>query len=291
MNLDRQATLALLCATAVWGATFVSVKDALAHSDAFTFLMFRFAVGALSAAVFAGPSALRWVTWHTVARPGVWLGVLLYGGYALQTLGLQSIGPARSAFITGTCVLLVPFASWAASRRRPASKAFVASVLALVGLHVLTGLSPGGAVPMGDVLTLGCAGMYALHITAMSRVPDGLPLMPLTAVQLAVVSVLSSLSLPLVSVRLESTPSYWDAVLFTGVVASAMALAVQGWAQRRIPAVRAAVIYALEPLFAIAWAAVCGLGWPSKEELVGGALILTALWVSESPARETLESR
>lgn len=133
--------------------------------------------------------------------------------------------------------------------------------------------------------------MYALHITAMSRVPDGLPLMPLTAVQLAVVSVLSSLSLPLVSVRLESTPSYWDAVLFTGVVASAMALAVQGWAQRRIPAVRAAVIYALEPLFAIAWAAVCGLGWPSKEELVGGALILTALWVSESPARETLESR
>lgn len=201
----------------------------------------------------------------------------------MQTQGLETTSPARSAFITGLSVLFVPFISWALSGHRPSVRAFVASVLALIGLQRLTGFSLGEAIPLGDALTVGCAVLYAFHIALMSRLPDGSPPLTLAAVQLLVVCVLSFISLLVVERRLSSTPAFWAAVLFTGVVASALAVGVQVWAQRRVPAVRAAVIYSLEPVFAIGWAQVTGLGWPTPAEAVGGAVMMAAVLISELP--------
>lgn len=275
------ATAALLAATAVWGATFVTVKDALAASDSFTFLALRFGVGALAAALLSLPGLRDVGRWSAVVRPGLILGVLLYGGYTLQTVGLETTTPARAAFITGLTVVFVPFVSWRLSGQRPPPRAFLAPLVALVGLQRLTGVSLSDPIPTGDALTLGCAVLYACHIAATGRLGQGLPSLPLTAVQLAVVAVLSAASLPLVERRFEPTGGYWAAVLFTGVVASAAAIGVQVWAQTQITAVRAAVIYSLEPVFALTWALVTGLGWPSGAELAGGAFILGAVLISE----------
>lgn len=276
MNSTR--TLAMLLITAVWGATFVTVKDALVASDTFTFLALRFAAGAVTAGVLA----LR-ADWRGVIVPGLKLGVVLFGGYALQTLGLEYSSPSRSAFVTGLTVLFVPFVTWRFTRVRPPVRAFVAPVIALGGLWVMTQISLGGAPPVGDLLTLGCAVLYAFHIALTTRLGAGRPAVALTAVQLAVVSGLSALCLPFVTTKFAPTPSYWGAVLFTGVVASALAISVQVWAQKALSAARAAVIYSLEPVFALAWAAVCGAGWPTTHELVGGAVILLAVLVSEVP--------
>ncbi|MGV3625195.1 MAG: DMT family transporter [Archangium sp.] len=274
-------TLALLAATAVWGGTFVTVKDALDASDTFTFLAWRFLIGAVAAAAMALVATRSPAEWKRVLEPGLQLGVLLYAGYALQTLGLETTTPARSAFVTGLTVLFVPFVTWGFTKQRPQARAFIAPVLALFGLQRLTGVTWGDALPLGDVLTLGCAVAYAFHISATSRLGEGLPALPLTAVQLSVVSLLSGFSIPFVQHRFAPTPAYWGAVLFTGIVASALAIGVQVWAQKSLSAVRAAVIYALEPVFALLWSAMSGLGWPSASELVGGAFILLAVLVSE----------
>ena len=276
----RLATLALLGATAVWGGTFVTVKDALAQSDSFTFLLLRFSVGALAAGVMAG-RGLQPGDWGRVWRPGLLLGGLLFGGYLFQTLGLETSTPARSAFITGLTVIFVPFVTWRVTRVRPPGRAFVAPFIALVGLQRLTGFSWNEPIPPGDALTLGCAVLYAFHIVTTSRVGQGVPSMALTAVQLLVVALLSGACLPFVARRFEPTPQFWVAVVFTGVMASAVAIGVQVWAQGQLTAVRAAVIYALEPVFALSWAAMSGLGFPSAPELVGGVFILAAVLVSE----------
>ena len=279
-------TFGLLAATAVWGATFVTVKDALAASDTFTFLTLRFAAGALAAAVLSvaiapwAPVEQRGFS-RTLLRPGLVLGVLLFGGYALQTLGLETTTPARSAFITGLTVIFVPFVSWRLDRKRPPVRAFVAPLVAVIGLQQLTGVSWSSSIPLGDALTLGCAVVYAGHIAAMGRYAKGLPALPLTAVQLGVVALLSAGTLPFVARRFVPTTGYVGAVVFTGVVASALALGLQAWAQRRLSAARAAVIYSLEPVFALGWAVVTGLGWPTAAELVGGAFILAAVLISE----------
>ena len=274
-------TAALLLATAVWGATFVTVKDALAASDSFTFLVLRFGVGAIAAAGLAFALRRGAPFSRAVIAPGLGLGVLLFVGYTLQTVGLETTTPARSAFITGLTVVFVPFVSWRLNGKRPPARAFFAPLVALAGLQRLTGVTFSQAVPVGDALTLGCAVVYAFHIVGMGKWGTGLPALELTAVQLAVVTVLSAAALPFVERRFEPTASYWGAVLFTGVVASALAIGIQVWAQAQINATRAAVIFSVEPVFAIAWAAAMGRGWPGVPELVGGGFILLAVLISE----------
>lgn len=274
------ATVALLVATMVWGGTFVTVKDALAGADAYTFLALRFAIGAVVAALLAVKASRA--EWRAALRPGLGLGVVLFGGYLLQTLGLQFTSPARSAFVTGLTVIFVPFVAWRLERQRPPVRSFIAPVLALVGLQRLTGVTWGGAVPVGDALTLGCAVLYALHIAATSRFGRGRHPLALTAIQLAVVSVLSTACLPFVERRFESTGVVWFGVVFTGVFASALAIGAQVWSQARLTAVRAAVIYSLEPVFALALQAAVGQGWPTAMEWVGGGFIFAAVLLESS---------
>ncbi len=273
---------ALLGATAVWGATFVTVKDALASSDTFTFLALRFAVGALAAGAFAWRHLREREVWR---RGGV-LGLLLFGGYALQTVGLETISPARAAFLTGLTVVFVPFVSWGLTGRSPPWPAFVAPAVAMVGLQQLTGFTfDGEPLHRGDVLTVGCALVYAGHIATTShlaaRAKVAADPWAVTAVQLLLVAALATASLPFVEVRFTPNPGYWAAVVFTGVAASALAIGVQVWAQQRLSATRAAVIYSLEPVFALAWAGAMGAGWPTPAEWVGGGFILAAVLTSE----------
>ncbi len=278
-----RADVALLAVTAVWGGTFVTVKDALGAADPFTFLALRFSVGALAAAALAGPSLRD----ARVLRHGAVLGLLLFAGYALQTLGLATITPSRSAFITGLTVVFVPFTSAAVAAWPPSTpwrlpRASLLSVpIAAVGLWRLTGVDLTAPLARGDLLTLGCAVAYACHVAATGRLARGLPPMATVAVQLFVVAALSSLTVPWVEHRLVLGPSLVGAVLLTGLVASALAISVQVWAQAHTSALRAAVIFSLEPAFALAFAVVLGLGWPQRDELVGGALVVAAVLVSE----------
>jgi drug/metabolite transporter (DMT)-like permease len=280
----------------VWGGTFVTVKDALAGADTYSFLALRFAIGAVTAFALAAALARRFpehrvTDWPRLLRAGGLLGLLLFGGYLLQTLGLERTTPARSAFVTGLTVIFVPFVAWRLERKAPPVRAFIAPFIAVFGLQQLTGVGFGDAIPSGDALTLGCAVLYAVHIALMSRVSRGLPPLALTALQLAIVSALATACLPFVERRFENTGAVWFGVLFTGVFASALAIGAQVWSQARISAVRAAVIYSLEPVFVLALSALTGAGWPSAVELRGGALILLAVLVSEVPLRSVLRSR
>jgi len=269
----------LLLITAVWGVTFVVVKDALEGADPITFLTLRFGLGAVVAAVVARRALLN--------KPWPWpgaltLGTLLFVGYAFQTFGLESTTPSRSAFITGLCVILVPFVSTVLFRRRPPVLALLGAVVAVVGLGILTDFHPGGPLPLGDLLTLGCAVAYAFHISLTEKFSANTDPVALVALQLTVVAVLSALSLPFVERRLVSSTSLWVAVAVTGIVASAMAISLQTWAQSKTTAVRASVIFALEPVFAIAWGAILGHGTMEPHEWLGGALIILGVVVASA---------
>ena len=114
------ALLALIAVTAVWGFTFVQVKDALELYPLFAFLAVRFAIASV---VLAAPAARRM---RTLGRPG-WvagaaLGLLLALGYGLQTAGLERTTVSSAGFITGLYVVFTPLLALAAlpDARRPA---------------------------------------------------------------------------------------------------------------------------------------------------------------------------
>ena len=271
----------LLVITAVWGITFVVVKDALDGADPMTFLALRFGLGALVAGVAARKSLRTYVPW----RGGLTLGALLFIGYVFQTFGLAYTTPSRSAFITGLCVILVPFVSTLLFRRWPPVLAVAGAIIALIGTAVLTDAQLSGPLPLGDLLTLGCAVAYAFHIALTEKFSSRSDPVSLVALQLAVVAVLSTCTLPLVERRFVPSANLFVAVAITGIIASALAISLQTWAQTKTTAVRASVIFALEPVFAIAWGATLGREALSGHELFGGGLIILGVIVaSAAPA-------
>ncbi len=277
-----KADLALVAITALWGATFVVVKDALANADTFSFLAIRFAVGATAATVLAGRSLLT----PGVLRYGALLSVLLFLGFALQTAGLRFTTESRSAFITGLAVVLVPFASIVFFRRWPQVPSLIGVSIAAIGLYVLTGglggtAATSGETLVGDLLTLGCAITFAFHITLTERFAPRVPPVALVAVQLWGVCLLSTACLPFVETRISWTGDLIGAVLFCGLFASALAISVQTWAQARTTAVRAALIFSLEPVFASSLSVVLGREELGQRELVGGLLTVLAVVIAE----------
>ncbi|HVG60297.1 MAG TPA: DMT family transporter [Hyalangium sp.] len=273
-----QADSALMLLTVLWGTTFVVVKDALSDGDPFSFLALRFGVGAVVLSVLSGRKMLSPI--H-LRRGGV-LGLFLFVGFAFQTVGLKYTTPSRSAFITGLYVLLVPGVMLVLFRRVPRMSSLVGVVLSAMGLYYLTGAEVSSAgLSRGDLLTLGCAVAYAFHIAFTDRYAPKAEAGALVAVQLWVVALLSAACLPFVETRVEWTPAFLGAVAFCGVFASALALSVQTWAQARTSAVRAAIIYSLEPLFAGAFSVVLGYETLGVREWVGGGLIVLGVLVAE----------
>ena len=273
------ADLALLAVAAVWGLTFAVVQRALDAAGPFSFLAARFALAAVVLGVAFPRRVLRLD--RGLVRFGVLMGVWLTVGYALQTVGLLYTTASRSGFITGLSVVLVPVLSLAVSRVRPGIASAAAVVLAASGLYLLAA-PRGGGLNLGDLLTLGCALAFALHIVTTARAAPRHDPVPLAFCQIATTAVICA---GLVAVwegpRLPLTAWTLSALAITGVLATAVAFSVQMWAQRRTSATHVAVIFTAEPVFAalFAWIIqheVLGLGG-----LAGGALIVAGILVAQ----------
>ncbi|MDQ1463349.1 MAG: hypothetical protein QOC73_290 [Actinomycetota bacterium] len=281
----KAPTLALVAVTAVWGSTFVVVKDAVEQMPVTDFLTWRFALAAL-AMLMLRPRAVA--TLGTAGRrAGLLLGLALGAGYLLQTLGLQTTSAAVSGFITGMFVVLTPLGAAVLLRQPPGRTAWLAVVLATVGLGFLAlrGFSIGG----GELLTLGCAAAFALHIVGLGRWAASYDVYGLAVVQLitvagmcAVVAVPGGLAVP-------PDAGVWGALALTALAATAVAFVVQTWAQAHLPPTRAAVVMTMEPVFAGLFAVVAGGERLGPRTLIGAALVLAAMVLTEVGPRRGAE--
>ncbi len=281
----RLATVALLGITAIWGFTFVVVKDALGNADAVSLLALRFALASVIACAVCGPAQLR--------VPGLWkaggiLSLSLTLGYQLQTWGLEHTTPARSAFITGLSVVGVPFCSWALDRKRPTAFAFLGAALAVIGLGLLTGAELGTGVALGDLLTLGCAASYAVHIALIGHYAARFSPIPLVAVQMVPTALLCAAVVPFANTHVTWSWPLVGALLLLAAVANVAGISIQTWAQARTPATRAALFYALEPVFAAALSVGLGREHPGAREWAGGVVLMLAVvlgqWTPRAPS-------
>jgi drug/metabolite transporter (DMT)-like permease len=245
------ALLVLLAVTAVWGVTFVQVKDAVAVYPLFAFLALRFAIASGTLAI-PGAARLRGLG-RAGLGAGVLAGALLGSGYALQTAGLERTTVSSTGFITGMYVVLTPLLALAVLRLRVGRGAWVGVVLATAGLALLAGVHRGS--PLGDLLVLAGAAVYSLQIVLMERYAPRYD-----AIAFTLVEMLSAFGgLLAIAVALRDLPfphgwTVWSALLVTGIFASALAFLAQTWAQRRTTAARTAVAFSMEPV----WAAFFG---------------------------------
>ena len=273
-----RALAVLVLVTAVWGVTFVQVKDAVVLYPLVAFFAVRFALGSAALAPFALPRV------GTLGREGVaaacLAGLLLGSAYAFQTAGLQRTTVSATGFVTGMQTVLTPVVGLLLFRTRVAAAAWLGVGLATAGLALLAGVHRGS--PAGDLLVLAGAAGFAVQIVVMGRFAPRYDALAFTFVELVAVCVgFTVLALARGELHVPHGATVWGALLVTGLFATAFAYLAQTWAQKRTTATRTALAFALEPV----WAAFFGVtlrgdslgaaGW------LGCAVIMAGIVVAE----------
>jgi drug/metabolite transporter (DMT)-like permease len=277
-----RALLALVVVTAVWGVTFVQVKDALELYPLFAFLAVRFAIASVALAPVAAPR-LRRAGW----KPATLLGGLLALGYALQTAGLDRTSVSSTGFITGLYVVFTPLFAYALFRIKVARVVVLGVGLSLVGLALLAGVGVGE--PGGDALVLAGAAAFSLQIALMERYAPRYDAVAFTFIEMLAAFVgFAVIAVALGQVEVPRGWTVWGALIVTGVFASALGFLVQTWAQRQLSAARTALAFAMEPV----WTAIFGF-WLAGDRLgavgwTGAALIMAGIVVAEPAAADAL---
>jgi len=283
------AYIALAGAALLFGATFVVVKEAVAVLPPLAFVGWRFLIGALALLLLGIPRG------RFIWRDGLVAGVLLFAGFALQTAGLAETSASNSGLITGLYVVFTPLLAAVVARHGVGLGTIAGTATAFGGLALLT-VGDGVTFAVGDLLTVGCAIAFAGHIVVLARVAFRHPVIPFTAIQLLVTALLSLAGSALIEGFPLPTGEVMPALIMTGLVVSGGAFLLQVWSQTVIGPTRTAIILALEPAFAAAFAA-----WILSERLdtrgwIGAALILTGIYLvlantgdrDELPAAEAI---
>jgi drug/metabolite transporter (DMT)-like permease len=279
LRLDRHV-VALLLVTVVWGLTFPILKIATASLSGVEISALRFLIAAICMAPFVWGVPRR--SW----RDGLVLGAMALVSYVAQAYGLQFISSNRSAFITSLNVIMVPLLAWGLGAR-PAWKVFLAAFLACLGIGLMS--FDGGAHVLADASTVFGALACAAYVLFLSRCANAHRPHQLATAQMCWMALLGCLWMALDSgvealqtLPLRISPSVWGGLLYLGVVASALITFLQASAQRHVPASQAAVIYAMEPVFAALFA------WFWLSELLtlraafGALIVVFAVVLSEA---------
>lgn len=290
-----KADLVLALVALVWGTTFVLVKQALADVSTMYFLTLRFALASLCLlAIFARPFSRekRPVVIRGLAG-GAAAGVFLWLGYVLQTFGLKYTSAGNSGFLTGAYIVFVPLLSALFYRRLPQRREILGIAVATAGILTLALPSLHSSLRMnkGDVLTIGCAVAFAIHLLLLAYYSQREFFQAVALGQIACTALLSAIFLSVEPPRIAWSPSVVCAVLITAVFATALAFTLQTWGQKYTTPTRTALIFALEPVFALATAVLVGQEGLSAASLSGGALILAGILAVELKGGTSADSR
>jgi drug/metabolite transporter (DMT)-like permease len=281
------AVLALLAVTAIWGVTFVQVKDAVELYPLFAFLALRFAIATVALAL---PAAARVrVLGRRGLAAGTLLGLLLAAGYVLQTAGLQRTTVSSTGFVTGMYVVLTPLFAVGLLRARVTRGAWAGVAVSALGLALLSGVHGGSA--SGDLLVLAGAAVYSLQIVLMERFAPRYDAIAFTLVEMLAAFVgIGVVALARGELATPHGWTVWGALLVTGLFASALAFLVQTWAQRRTSATRTALAFAMEPVFAALFGITLAGDRLGASGWLGCAAIMLGILVAEPAAAATLRA-
>lgn len=271
----------LISLSAVWGAGFYLTQIGLQSAGAFGFVAMRCAAAASVLALLSW-KGLRRVTRHEILGGSI-IASLAVIGFGTCAMALETESSARVAFLSSLYVLLVPMMQFIFFKERPPAKLISGGLIAFFGIGILSGSFASGRVTLssGDILSIISAVSISIEIMLLSffmRKANATRLavlvMAITAFFGAFIGVMRGENLPIISYELVL-------VVFVFGAATAYIQFAMGWAQKKVSASNAAIIYSLEPIFASLIGLAIGeaLG---VHELVGGALMVTGAIIASA---------
>ena len=286
MERRPKADLSLMFCSLIWGVTFVVVKNSLEQSSVFLFLAVRFSIAVVIMAMLQAKIIGRLEPQEIFA--GMRLAFFMFAGYGFQTAGLQYTTASNSGFVTGSSVVLVPLllaVFWGRSLTR---WIYVGAFAALIGLYLLTVPAEGlRYLNRGDVLTFVGAGFYAVHIILVGEYTQEHSVRALSLIQVAGCAVMAwpltgaAAAIHWQPLRFSGSRELWIGIVVCAVFATAVAFTVQLWAQQYTSPGHAAILFALEPVFAVITSYVVLHERLTGRAMRGAGLVVTGIVLAE----------
>ena len=294
-----RALAALLLVTIIWGFGFLWMKDNLQAAERVLgrpggpsvvamYLAVRFALAAAILALW--PAARRGLS-SGAWKAGAIIGALLTSGFFLQMSGLQHVTPAVSAFLTSLYVAFAAIYTAILERTRPRPALLAGVILATLGAGFIEG-PPHLTFGIAEWMSVGCAAIFGWHIIATDRLkkahnPSAVSITSFACTALmgaAVVAMASTTqNAPTASalIAVLRDPQFLRATLLGALLATVLALTLMNLYQRGLDPIRAAIVYALEPIWTtlIAWA--YGMGSPTGWLVAGGSALVLGNLIAE----------
>ncbi|MEO0281639.1 MAG: DMT family transporter [candidate division WOR-3 bacterium] len=269
----------LLFTTVLWGLTFVTVKDGTKYSSFSVFIFIRFFV----ASVLIFPFAIKKLKFLSSKNifDGFILGVFVFLGFFLQTVGLKYTTPSRSAFITGLSVIIVPFLSYFFFKKKIVFSTFIALLLSVSGLLFMFNPSFSTVINKGDIYTFLCAFVFAFVIIFVQIFNKRNDSFLLVFIQFLTVSFFSLIFIFFNDFYISFNKNFFVGMFYTSVFATFLALLIQNRFQKDTDEVRAGIIYTLESVFASIFSYFIFKEHFTAGFLVGGALIFSGFLISK----------
>lgn len=259
--------IALLIITVIWGATFPIIKESLNDSTPFIFVAVRFSIASILILPFF-LSKVRLLNKETL-KAGLVLGVLMFGGFVTQTIGLNHTTATKSGFITGSVVVMIPFLQFYMEKKIPTKGAIFGTILVFIGLLFLSSggndlisfiTDLGGSFNFGDFMTLVCAIIFAHYVVYIDIYTNKYEFIFLFSLQIFTTAILGILSASFIGIsdfgeiRFVLTESLIFGLLYTGILATVVNIGIQTKFQKLITPTKAGIIYSFEPIFAAVFA-------------------------------------
>jgi drug/metabolite transporter (DMT)-like permease len=280
-----QAEIYLLIIVIIWGSTFALIKGVIDTIPPYTYLAYRFLLAALILVVIFWKRLKKLNI--MILKKGSLIGIFLFLGYTLQTVGLKYTTATKAGFITGFSVVLVPIISFLLLKEKVSRDSVTGVALATLGLWFLN-YNSSFSFNLGDFLVLLCAFSFAMHIISVGLFSKKLDYVLLAITQVTVVFILSlfmALIFERPAIHFSYSSDIWWSILITGIFATALAFYMQNRFQRHSTATKTAIIFSGEPLFAAIFAYIL-IG--EKVGLIawaGGLLIIFGMIVSQKESR------
>ncbi len=241
------ADISLLLVAVVWGGGFIAVKDALDSLSPFYIMAMRFGISVIIM-LFVFRKKIKHVTKYEL-QVGSVVGLLLFLGFAFQTVGMKYTTAGKNAFLTGSNVVIVPFLYWVISKKKPDAFSLIAAFMCFIGIGMLT-LDGGLHIGLGDGLTLSCSVFFAAHIVSVEFFIKKVDAILLVIIQLgaaAVFSIIVALIYEPIPHSLNSDTIF--SICYIAIFSTMIAFIIQNVAQKYTTSTHAAIILCLESVF------------------------------------------
>ncbi|MBE9258906.1 MULTISPECIES: DMT family transporter [Dolichospermum] len=269
----------LLLVTLIWGTSYPVLKAALGSLSPSVIFATRFAVAALPFTPY-----LRFVN-LPLLRDGILLGLIIFSTLTLQTVALETTSANHAAFIASFNVILVPLLGQLLGRQ-VLLKTFLAAAMAIFGVGVMCWESE--QIVVGDFLMLGNAFLYSIYILKLESITLRHPILPLTAIQLWVIAIVSLIwGAPDLVRQYESIGANWAVILYLGLFDTAATILLQVLAQKWVNAYETALMYTLEPIFAAVFSFLLLGEKLGVRGIIGATFVLMAMIFGQTKSQDT----